>query len=329
MTQLVGRRPVVPPESLVAALRPPPHFAGATFASYKPDPNFPSQAHARDEVIAFARGVKKASRTRAPSRSTAGRGVYLDGGFGVGKTHLLAALAHEVGSDAAFGTFVEFTHLVGALGFQPARAALQQFRVVCIDEFELDDPGDTLLIARLMRELTDTGVAIAATSNTLPESLGQGRFAADDFRREIQAVAAQFTVVTIDGPDYRHRGELEFVSTSADAVAAIAETPGGVVEDWEALVADLAHVHPSRLGAYVDQVHTLGLTDVAPLNDQSSALRVVTLVDRLYDRDVRVVASGASLGDVFPPDMLRGGYRKKYFRALSRLAAMSGPADGA
>ena len=46
-------------------------------------------------------------------------------------------------------------------------------------------------------------------------------------------------------------------------------------------------------------------------------------MDRLYDRDVRVVATGESLGDIFTPDMLRGGYRKKYFRALSRLAAMA------
>lgn len=329
MTQLVGRRPVVPPASLVAALRPPPHFSQASFATYQPDPEFPSQAYALDQVRAFARGAKGGSRLRAGSRSSAGRGLYLDGGFGVGKTHLLAALAHHVGPDAAFGTFVEYTHLVGALGFLAAREALQAFRVVCIDEFELDDPGDTLLIARLMRELTDAGVAIAATSNTLPESLGQGRFAAEDFRREIQAVASLFTVVTIDGPDFRHRGELVFATASGAALRDLNGAGGGTVEDWETLVADLAHVHPSRMGAYVDGVRTLGLADVTPLTDQSSALRVVTLVDRLYDRDVRVMASGVSLGEVFPPEMLRGGYRKKYFRALSRLAAMSEPRDGA
>jgi len=74
-------------------------------------------------------------------------------------------------------------------------------------------------------------------------------------------------------------------------------------------------------------VTALGLHAVAPLADQGAALRVVTLVDRLYDRDVKVIASGGSLGDIFPADMLRGGYRKKYFRALSRLAAMSEPED--
>jgi cell division protein ZapE len=194
---------------------------------------------------------------------------------------------------------------------------------VCIDEFELDDPGDTVLMARLMRELADAGVALAATSNTLPESLGQGRFAAADFAREIQAVAKVFEVITIDGPDYRHRGDLAFTIATVRDVEAVAGRWGGFVEKWDALVADLAQVHPSRLGAYVEGVRWLGLTGVAPLADQSQALRVVSLVDRLYDADVRVVATGGSLGEIFTPEMLAGGYRKKYFRALSRLASMS------
>ena len=74
--------------------------------------------------------------------------------------------------DAAYGTFVEYTNLVGALGFLPTVEALATRRLVCIDEFELDDPGDTVLMSRLLRELADRGVALAATSNTLPGSLG-------------------------------------------------------------------------------------------------------------------------------------------------------------
>lgn len=46
---------------------------------------------------------------------------------------------------------------------------------------------------------------MAATSNTLPEQLGEGRFAAQDFLREINTLASIFTTVRIEGPDYRHR----------------------------------------------------------------------------------------------------------------------------
>lgn len=314
---LVGRRPVVEAKDLVEQLTVPPHFFDATFGTYRPDQAFPSQAAARDKARAFAAG---AVGRRRPS---SGRGLYLDGGFGVGKTHLLAAIAEAAGAESAFGTFVEYTHLVGALGFTQARASLSKFRVVCIDEFELDDPGDTVMMARLMRELADAGVALAATSNTLPESLGQGRFAAADFTREIQSVSKVFEVVSIDGPDYRHRGELAFEPSTVEQAQAVTARWGGVLESWPALVADLAHVHPSRLGPYVEGVRWLGLTDVGAVADQSQALRVVSLVDRLYDADVRVVAAGGSLGEIFPQEMLAGGYRKKYFRALSRLASMS------
>ena len=321
-TRLVGRRPVVAPAELVASLAPPPHFAHATFESYVPDVAYPSQAAARAAAQRFAEG------SVGRKRPSAGKGLYLDGGFGVGKTHLLAAMARTGGDGASFGTFLEYTGLVGALGFAAARDALKTFGLVCIDEFELDDPGDTLLMARLMRELADAGVAVAATSNTPPGALGEGRFAADDFRREIQSLASRFTVQTIDGPDYRHRDALADVSpASADEAAKVAHEAGGVVEDWRSLIADLAKVHPSRYAAYIEGVEALGLTGVSPLEDQNQALRLVMLVDRLYDADVRIVAAGEPLSAVFAPDMLAGGYRKKYLRALSRLHAMTAGGD--
>ncbi|MEX0913625.1 MAG: cell division protein ZapE [Demequina sp.] len=319
---LVGRRPDVPASTLITQLTPPPHFSHASFDSYVPDADYPSQARARDQVREFGRGANGGRFWGR--RASAGKGLYLDGGFGVGKTHLLAALAHQVGDDAAFGTFVEYTSLVGALGFVATRDALAQFHLVCIDEFELDDPGDTVLMSRLMRELADAGVALAATSNTPPGALGTGRFAAEDFQREIQALSDAFTVVAIDGPDYRHREGVQFPPpATADQVAAECDGPRAVCERWRDVVDDLRHVHPSKLGAYVDGISLLGLQDVAPLNDQAQALRWVALVDRLYDRDVRLIASGDPLDQIFTPTMLAGGYRKKYLRALSRMRSMT------
>jgi cell division protein ZapE len=75
----------------------------------------------------------------------------------------------------------------------------------------------------------------------------------------------------------------------------------------------------------VDAVHLL---DVAPVTDQASALRLVVLADRLYDRDIPVLASGVRFDEVFTPEMLRGGYRKKYYRAISRLVALSREGEG-
>ena len=47
------------------------------------------------------------------------------------------------------------------------------------------------------------------------------------------------------------------------------------------------------------------------------------LADRLYDRDIPVLASGVPLDRLFPDELLAGGYRKKYLRAISRLDALA------
>lgn len=306
---------------------PPRHFAGARFDTYRPDPAHPSQAVAlaRMSQVADVLAAARPSRWR-PRRRVVPPALYLDGGFGVGKTHLLAALAHAVGPVAAvYGTFVEYTHLVGALGFPATVRSLAHRRLVCIDEFELDDPGDTVLMSRLLRELSDHGVALAATSNTLPEQLGEGRFAAEDFLREIQALADRFEVLRIDGPDYRHRTAPHASPGLPDEEvrAALSGVPDGACEDFGALVAHLRDVHPVRYGALLDGVGRLGLTGVRPLTDQADALRVVVLVDRLYDRDVPVLLGGCGTQGLFTEAMLRGGYRKKYLRTLSRLAELA------
>lgn len=330
---LVGRLPEPAPGRLLADLVPPRHFATETFDTYRPDPSHPSQGAAvrrlREVAAAMARpaGLPR-FRRRLPSRPA----VYLDGGFGVGKTHLLASLAHAVGTErTAYGTFVEFTHLVGALGFAATVDALAAHALVCIDEFELDDPGDTVLMSRLTRELSDRGVALAATSNTLPESLGQGRFAAEDFLREIQALAARFEVLRIDGPDYRHRRAVTDRPGLADdeVRAAVAGRADATLDDFGGLLAHLERVHPSRYGALLDGVGLVGLTGVRPIDRQDVALRLVVLVDRLYDRDVPVALGGTGERGLFGAEMLAGGYRKKYYRALSRLGALAGPRDAA
>ena len=334
VTGLAGRVPRVDPSRLLAELVPPPRFSEVSFDSYRPDPEHPAQLTARERLRHLAEDLGSRGGSRWPwsrRRSARPRGAYLDWGFGVGKTHLLASLFHAAALPAGekvYGTFVEYTHLAGALGFADAVRQLAGRRLVCIDEFELDDPGDTVLMARLIREVMDAGATVAATSNTLPDALGEGRFAAEDFLREIQALSESFDVIRIDGPDYRHRGRPTAPPPATDAdVAAVVQRPGAAVDDFGALLDHLATLHPSRYGALLDDVTAVGWHGTHPAPDQNVALRLVVLVDRLYDRGIPVVASGSPLTEVFTPEMLRGGYRKKYLRATSRLTALA--RDGA
>jgi cell division protein ZapE len=334
---LAERDPHVDAGRLLAELVPPPRFDAVRFSTYVPDPAQPSQARAVRALEEFAEGLggpapsgarRKWFRGKEPDRPSAPGGVYLDGGYGVGKTHLLASLWHVTDAPRerkAFGTFVELTNLVGALGFRPAVEALSSHRLVCIDEFELDDPGDTVLVSTLLARLAAAGVRLAATSNTLPGKLGEGRFAAADFMREIQGLSARFTSLRIDGEDYRHRGlpRAPDPYTDEQVTAAASRTAGAALDDFEPLAAHLAAVHPSRYGALVDGVDAVFLRGVRQVVDQAAALRLVVLADRLYDREVPVMASGVPFDQLFSAEMLGGGYRKKYFRAVSRLTSLA------
>ena len=326
ISSLTDRTPQMSGEELAASLVPPRQFEQVTLDNYRPDPDFPSQAEALEAARAFVAPRQSAglfSRKKAPAAKP---GLYLDGGFGVGKTHLLAALWKLAPGRKYFGTFIEYTALVGALGYQNVVKLFTGADLLCIDEFELDDPGDTMVMTRLLGELVATGTRLAATSNTPPNALGEGRFAAQDFLREIHAMAESFQTIRIDGTDYRHRDvDGHAVALEASDYEAAIESASGeaLVSDdaFDDVVAQLARVHPSRYIRLIEGVSLVGLRDVSVFTDQSAALRFVALVDRIYDAQIPIRATGITLDRVFPEEMLAGGYRKKYLRAISRLVA--------
>lgn len=330
---LTERAPVITGPEMLASLVPPPQFDGATFESYRVDDAYPSQEQAKQTLMRFAAGAQPVARggffRRAPKAPELKPGVYLDGGFGVGKTHLLAAVHHAMPARRKyFGSFIEYTALVGALGYKNTVDLLRGADLLCIDEFELDDPGDTMVMTRLLGELVVSGTKLAATSNTPPNALGEGRFAAQDFLREIQAMSDRFETLRIDGVDYRQRaidGHAIVLDDRAYATAIDAAAASGPVSDdvFGDVIRHLAQVHPSRYIRLITGLDLIGLRDVRQLTDQSEALRFVAFVDRVYDAQIPIVATGTALDAVFADEMLAGGYRKKYLRAISRLNALT------
>lgn len=318
---LIGANPTISTQELMRQLTPPPEFSQARFENYRPDVNFPSQSAAVELAKQFVTGPTK----KLFSKTVAIPGVYLDGGFGVGKTHLLAAIWHQYQGSKAFGSFLEYTSLVGYLGFAQAVTELSRYSLICIDEFELDDPGDTMLMSRLLKELAGKGVRFAATSNTPPNALGQGRFAAEDFKREIQGLGERFLIVSVDGEDYRHR------DTSSDSRNLsmrelkdwLSYQPDPFLDRFIDLLGHLGTLHPTKYRAVLEPVGAIGIHDVFQLEDQVAALRLVTLIDRLYEQQIPLRTSGdIPATQVFSKTMLEGGYRKKYLRAVSRIGAL-------
>lgn len=312
-------------ERLLGDLIPPREFELASFKNYLPHEEFPSQAEASRAANLFASG-KNEKRSLFGKPQASKLGIYLDGGFGVGKTHLLAATFHAYRGPKVFGSFIAFTSLIGALTFAKAIEALSRFELICIDEFELDDPGDTMMMSRLLNELSAKGVKFAATSNTPPNALGEGRFAAEDFQREIHGISDQFQMLRIDGEDHRHRPvEVSVESWTEDQLNSwLAQGESSALDDFDSLLNHLSKVHPSKYGLILEGIDRLGLTGVHVLKDQAVALRFVSFVDRAYEQQVAIRGSGLDTTKVFTAEHISGGYRKKYLRAVSRLGALAG-----
>lgn len=321
---LTERMPVVTVTELLAQLVPPREFRTSSFDNYRPDANFSSQARAVSHCQAFLKGKSKGSlfaKKEAPKA-----GIYLDGGFGVGKTHLLAAMFHAFKGKKLFGSFLAYTDLIGVLGFANTVQELAKYEFICIDEFELDDPGDTMMMSRLLSELEAKGLRFAATSNTPPNALGEGRFAAADFQREISAMSDRFEILSIDGEDFRHRpSDAHVPALSIDELNAWIDQQNATVadDDFGLLLKHLSGLHPSRYVNLLSGVGAIAVRNARVLHDQVEALRWVAFVDRLYENQIALQTSGTAATEMFSEDMKHGGYRKKYLRAISRAGSLS------
>ena len=313
----------------------PRRFAAASFESYVPDPNYPSQALAKAAATTFVDGILDAPRSDrglwrrnwrfGNGSDSGGNGIYFDGGFGVGKTHLLVAMHRVAPEPKAYCSFSDLVNFVGAIGFEDSIARLRSCTLIAIDEFELDDPGDTVLISTLLGRLADSGVNLAASSNTLPDKLGQGRFAAADFRREIQGLAARFSVISIEGGDYRHIA-LSLDEDDRDLLRLLDEGEnlgnGVTMDSFAELNAKLGTIHPVMYSSLLRGVDVAIIIDARPYGSLSDALRFVSLVDRAYELGVAIILDPVRLRDLFPESFLSSGYRTKFGRCLSRLSEL-------
>lgn len=347
-TSLVGCFPALGPEELLGRYKPSRRFAGARFSSYIPNPQHSSQSQALAAMKEFAELVaaapvserRKGWLRRNSAAPEARRGArYLDGGYGVGKTHLLAALWHEVdrrGVRAVYISFAELTAVVGFLGMEEAIQVFSRFRLICIDEFELDDVANTLMSVTFLRGVIGQGARVAATSNSLPERLGEGRFSADDFTREISAIASHFETIRIDGPDYRRGRALSNDLVSEERLEAVLSSwrpgnktaanslssPAVSIDSFDELIAHLRLVHPVHFATMLDGLDVVAVKGLRPIANQGDALLFVQLVDDLYEAELTFLATGCSIAELFPSSYRHGGYRKKYGRCESRLSAL-------
>ena len=222
-------------------------------------------------------------------------------------------------------SFQELVYVIGAQGMAQAKENLA-YKLFCIDEFELDDPGNTLIVKTFLSHAFEQGSFVMTTSNTPPEAQGEGRFNSSDFKREIQSIAERFESVLIEGPDYRQRDYLSTLLSEEDLEQSLEseDAPGPKVHlRWRELLHLLNEVHPIRYAELLKQMGTLYLSGIRPLPEQNNALRFVHFIDKLYDLKVGFRGAGeTSLESLFDANYRGGAYAKKHYRCLSRLSEL-------
>ncbi|MGK7294498.1 MAG: cell division protein ZapE [Candidatus Wenzhouxiangella sp. M2_3B_020] len=292
-------------------------------------------------------------------------GVYVHGDVGRGKTLLMDLFVQslaEAGVDverAHFHRFMDDVHArLKALGGRSsplATIAAEQrkaFRVLCFDEFHVEDIADAMLLGELTAQWFERGLTLVATSNQAPGGLYAGGLQRRRFEPAIDNIERHCTVVELDAAeDFRLR-ELERHPTWYTPAGRNADRQ--LAEEFDALSPDQPVTReplsvrgrslpirrrsgsllwatfgqlcdgPRSAGDYIDlawRFSTLIVSDIPAMDDDANnaARRFMHLVDECYDRRVKLIASAeTAIEDLYTGDRLADAFQ----RTVSRLIEM-------
>ena len=294
-------------------------------------------------------------------------GLYLWGGVGRGKTFLMDAfyncLPYQRKRRIHFHNFMaEVHHEMKLLAEHkdPLMALADNIaahtRVLCLDEFHVDDIADAMILGRLVAAMLERGVVLLTTSNYPPDGLYPHGLQRQNFLPAIDLLKRKLKVLNVDGGnDYRLRAvarePMFIVAKSVDDDTAsearmevlfkrIAagmrhlehhiEIPGRHIPVKKAArtvawfefseLCGGAHAQEDYL-AIAHRYPTVFLSHIPQMTAEhaAEARRFTWLVDVFYDNNVRLVASAAAI----PGELCSGAMASGEFsRTASRLAEM-------
>jgi cell division protein ZapE len=234
-----------------------------------------------------------------------------------------------------------------------AQQLASEHRLLCFDELQATDVADATLLYRLFDKLFSEGVIIVSTSNRPPENLYTGGVQAERFHKFIDLLNQHMQVMTLDSDsDYRlvQRKSLQqvyFSPLGRSAEQFIKATLKELAPDqrpqkdelrikgrtliFDSYPPDIAKfsfkelceqpLGPADYLAIAGRFDSVILTDIPslPPEKRNEAKRFVTLIDALYEQDVRLICTAAG-----PPESIyQGGDGSFEFqRTVSRLIEM-------
>jgi cell division protein ZapE len=290
-------------------------------------------------------------------------GLYIWGGVGRGKTFLMDGFYHCLPFRRKrrihFHNFmVEVHHEMKLLAHEhdPLMALADSIgrstRLLCLDEFHVDDIADAMILGRLLGALFERGVILLTTSNYSPDELYPNGLQRQNFLPAIALLKRELKVLRIEGDaDYRL---LQMERDPLFMLSADAATEGHMKLLFQRLTAgmhadvDSIQVRQIRIpvrcvarevawfdfkelcGGHHDQSDYLEIAHRYPTvfvsgipkmtaDNGAEARRFTWLIDVLYDNHVKLVASF----EVAPNALYaEGRHENEAQRITSRLAEM-------
>ena len=290
-------------------------------------------------------------------------GLYLWGTVGRGKTFLMdlfaASLPHGVALRRHFHRFMGEVHeSLRALGerqsplVEVAADIAGRCRVLCLDEFLVNDIGDAMILSNLLDALFARGVTLVTTSNTAPANLYKDGLQRARFLPAIALIERRCHVVEMaSSRDWRLRALTQapvyLTPPGAEAHRALerifaSQASGNVQEDGvlhvnsrdipfhkradNILWFDFAALceGPRAVADYIALAKAGPAIIVSnvpqfTIYSEDAAKRFVQLVDEFYDRHVKLVLSAAApITELYDGERLRA----EFGRTESRLIEM-------
>jgi cell division protein ZapE len=316
---------------------------------------------AYDDWVSY-KSQRSSTFKRLINRPDVPRGVYMWGGVGRGKSFLMDSFYSVVPvvrkTRLHFHEFMRAVHRqldelknVEDPLLEVAKRIAKKYRLICFDEFHVNDVADAMIMYNLLGALFEHGVSFVMTSNYDPDKLYPDGLHRDRMLPTIALIKDRLDVMNVDaGIDYRHRA-LEQVQAYYTPLNAASDQK---LREAYAKVADTAdedpHVYiehrelralrraggviwfdfatlcggPRSQNDYLElssQFHTVILSGVPRMSAamSSEARRFTWLIDVFYDHKVKLIMSA----EVEPEGLYtQGSMSNEFHRTVSRIIEM-------